>query len=90
MDTTSDMQFADIPSDKNAFAVMGVNGDTKTIWDPNVPAEVDGAREQFALLRKKGYAAYRVTGKDGEKGEVMHEFDPKAGRVIFALPMVGG
>lgn len=26
-------------SEKNEMAVMGPSGDTKTMWDPNVPAE---------------------------------------------------
>ena len=81
----------DWPEDgKHAFAVMGPEGDTKTIWDPEKPDEVENARRTFDTLKKKGYVAYRVQGKDGEKGEVMHEFDPKAARMIMALPMRGG
>ena len=64
-------------------------GDTKTIWDPNKPDEVEVARSAFDSLKKKGYVAYRVD-KAGDKGEVMRSFDPAAGMVIMVPPVVGG
>lgn len=85
------MRIEDWPTDgRHAMAVMGTEGDTKTIWDKNKPDEVEAARETFNKLTKKGYTAYLVTGKDGEKGEVMKTFDPNAERMILALPMRGG
>lgn len=71
------------------LVVMDHTGDTKTIWDPDVPAEVEAAKTQFAALRKKGYLAYRVK-KDGEKGEAINDFDPQAGKIILSPPMAGG
>lgn len=71
------------------MCVMDQTGDTRTIFDPNNPDEVDVARETFKSLKKKGYIAYSVK-KDGEKGEVMTEFDANAGKIILAPPLRGG
>lgn len=71
------------------LVVLDKTGDTKIIWDPTKPAEVDHARATFNELRKKGYAAYSVNRK-GDKGEVLREFDPEAEKMILAPPMVGG
>ena len=84
------MSFESVPQGKNVFAVMGEVGDTKHIWTKSNPDEVDAMRDLYKKLTKKGYRAYRVTGKDGEKGELMTEFDPEAERVIFAPQMQGG
>ena len=35
------------------------------------------------------HLAYRVTAGD-QKGEVVRQFDPQAGRIIMAPPMAGG
>lgn len=69
--------------------VLDVSGDTKIIWDPDKPEEVENARETFNRLRKKGYAAYSVNRK-GDKGEVIREFDPEAEKLILAPATVGG
>jgi len=68
---------------------MDGTGDTKVTWDTEKPAEVEAARETFYSLKKQGYAGYRVT-RGGEKDEILHEFDPHAGLLIMAPPMVGG
>jgi hypothetical protein len=89
--TTFDLTFADIPEGKHAMAIMGKPGDTKVIWDPDSPDEVNAVRTQFdALVRTKRYKAFRVDGKYGERGEQMDQFDPEAGRIIFVPPMQGG
>lgn len=69
--------------------IMGKPGDTKVIWDPSRPAEVDAARKQFNELRRKGYVAFKGK-KDGSKGKKITEFDPKAQRMIMVPPMRGG
>jgi hypothetical protein len=69
--------------------VMGVEGDTKLIWDKAKRAEVDAARKLFAELKDKRYLAYAVK-KSGEKGEIIREFDPDAEKIIMAPPIVGG
>jgi hypothetical protein len=71
------------------MAVMDHTGDTKTIWDTDDPVQVEVARDTFNKLKKKGYIAYKVK-KDGEKGEMMREFDPEAGKVIMSPAMAGG
>lgn len=69
--------------------LTAADGDLRTIWDPNVAAEVEQAREQFDKMRRKGYAAYRV-GTDGGKAEVMNSFDPTASKIILAPVVAGG
>lgn len=71
------------------LAVMDRTGDTKTIWDPDKPVEVEVAEDTFKKLRKKGYLIYRV-GKDGDKSTMMTDFDPKAAKMIAVPPIVGG
>lgn len=73
-----------------AFFRLDASGDTKTIWNPESPDEVESAQAQFdKLVGEKGYAAFRVD-EDGEKGEKMRTFDAKAGKIILVPPMVGG
>lgn len=70
---------------------MGLEGDIKTIWDPNNAVEVEEKRREFERLTKeKKFKAYRVTGTNGEKGEPMDTFEAAAGRVLFVPPMQGG
>jgi hypothetical protein len=65
-------------------------GDYKVIWDRSKPDEVEAAREQFTKWRKKGYMAYSVKGKNGEKGEILHDFDEDAQAIVFAAPLRRG
>lgn len=69
--------------------VLDHTGDTRSIWDPSKPDEVEAAKATFDALRAKGYLAYSVK-RDGDKGEVMREFDPQAGKVILCPPLAGG
>lgn len=84
------MSWAEVPKGKHAFAVMGEVGDSKHIWDKGNKDEVEAMRDLFKKLTKKGYRAYRATGKEGEKGELMTDFDPTAERMIFAPAMRPG
>lgn len=73
------------------FEIMGREGDTKYMWDPNLPDEVEGARRQFDyFVKEKKYAAFAVLNDKGDKGEQIRTFDPKAGRIIFCPAMAGG
>lgn len=73
------------------FEQMGLEGDVKTVWDPDSADEVEEARRQFERLTKeKKFKAYKVTGKNGEAGERMERFEAAAGRIIFVPAMVGG
>ena len=85
-----DGSFEDVPEGKSAIAVMGEPGDTKHIWDKRKEDEVEAARSLFKSLTKKGYRAFHVTGKDGDKGEQMSDFDPNAERMIMVGPLQGG
>lgn len=71
------------------LATLDRTGDTKTIWDPRNPDEVEAARDTFNRLKKKGYLIYRV-GKDGEKSTSMAEFDASAEKMIAVPPVRGG
>lgn len=75
--------------DSHVMAIMDLSGDTKVIWDMSRKKEVKHAEDTFNKLKKKGYLAYTVKG-NGDKGEVMHTFDPKAEKIIMAPRVVGG
>lgn len=72
------------------MAIIDGTGDTKLIWDSDKQDEVANARRTFNELKAKKYVAFQVTGREGEKGERMTEFDPEAERMIMVPPMVGG
>lgn len=72
------------------MSIMDSTGDKKELWNPENQDEVASARATFNKLRGKGYLAYKVRGKDGDKGEQITEFDPDAGALIMAPPMAGG
>jgi hypothetical protein len=71
------------------LAEANKEGDAKAIWDSEKPDEVAAARAQYDLLKKKGYAAFRV-GADGKKTEKMKDFDPNAGSIIMVPNFAGG
>lgn len=68
---------------------LGTQGDTRITWDPENEVEVKEVRKTFKRLKDKGYLAYSVK-EDGERKEVVHEFDPSAEKIILAPPMQGG
>lgn len=72
------------------MAILGREGDTKVMWSRNDPDEVEAAKKQFAALIAKGFQAFKVEGKDGDKGERANVFDANAERYIFAKPLAGG
>jgi hypothetical protein len=83
--------FEELPAGMSAFAVMGERGDTKHIWDRTKPEEVEAARTLFdKLTKEKRYMAFRVTDKEGNRGEQMREFDPDAERMILVPQFQGG
>lgn len=64
-------------------------GDTKLIWNSEVPAEVEAAEEHFDSLIEKGFSAFSVK-KDGEKGSKITKFDPDLEMIIMVPPVAGG
>ena len=71
------------------MSVLGADGDTKIIWDPDNEDEVENAEEQFDRLRDKGFSAFSVE-KRGKKGKQIREFDPDAGKIIMVPGAAGG
>lgn len=71
------------------MAVMGQEGDTKQMWNPQNDFEVEQARKLFKAYRERKYVAFRVNA-DGTQGEQMTEFDPTAAKVIFVPQFQGG
>lgn len=74
---------------QSVMAVMNETGDKKTIYDRSDAVQVEAARAEFKVYKDKGYMAYRMLD-EGRKGEILHAFDPKAEKVVFAPPMQGG
>jgi hypothetical protein len=75
---------------QSLLAVLDKSGDTKITWDRSKPLEIEIARAAFRKAKLDGYMAYKVSGKDGVKGEVLADFDPTAERIILAPPLAGG
>jgi hypothetical protein len=73
----------------HTMRVMGIEGDTKLIWDSDNEIEVETARDTFNKLTKKGFKAFAVR-KKGEQGEMVTEFDPDMEKIILAAPISGG
>ena len=72
------------------MSILDRSGDTTVTWDKDNADEVENAKRTFDDLKKKGFVAYSVKGRNGEKGEILREFDPDAERLIMAPPLVGG
>lgn len=72
-----------------ALQVIDETGDTKLMWTIGNQDEMEAAKELFKKLKKKKYIAYSVD-EDGDKKEIIHEFDPNLGRIIMIPPIVGG
>lgn len=89
---TAQIPFSEIPPGLGAMAVMGHEGDTKTVWDKSKPEEVEAARRQFDFLtQEKKYLAFAVDRNDPNKpGEPVKTFDPNLERIIFTPNMQGG
>lgn len=79
-----------VPQGHGIMHELDRSGDVRAMWDRGNADEVASARRQFQDLAKKGYVAYRAEGKNGERGEVIREFDPDAERIILVKALVGG
>ncbi len=71
------------------MSVMGKEGDTKVIWDPDNEDEVATAERSYNDLIKKGFKAFSVKAR-GQKGEQMDEWYPDEGKIIMVPRMAGG
>jgi hypothetical protein len=63
--------------------------DTRIEWTPGIVGEVEVARAAFVAAKEKGFLTYKCDA-DGNKGEVIQEFDPNASQIIASPPTVGG
>ena len=63
-------------------------GDTKYTWNPEDPGDLAEAQEVFEQYQKEGFSAFLV--KEGGQGEILHDFDPTAGTVLFVPMLAGG
>ena len=75
---------------RHEIAIMDGTGDTKVTWDARNADECEQARKTFNDLRKKGFLAFKVTAKDGSKGEQVTEFNPNEAMYILVPQLVGG
>ena len=85
-----DEEFASVPPGKHVLSYTNETGDTKVIWDASNADEVSAARDTYNKLKKKGFYAYKATGKEGVTGELIREFDPSIERMIMTQEQVGG
>lgn len=77
--------------EKSMLHICDPSGDTRLMWDPRNKDEVATAKAAFDAAKAKGMLAYRVDPKTGDSsGEVIREFDKKAGKVIMTPQLVGG
>ena len=71
------------------FRILDKTGDTKSIFDKDVPVEVEAAKEQFKSLLAKGFKAFTV-GKDGKADKSVKKFKASDERYIFVPALAGG
>lgn len=76
---------------RSVLRTMSRRGDTPIHWTRGVAVEETAARAAFDAMKSKGYAAYRVEpGSGGERGEILHRFDPAAEEIVMVPPIAGG
>lgn len=68
---------------------LGVEGDTKLIWNADNNDEVTNARRTFNELRTKGFTAFSVK-PGGDKGGQITEFDAEEESIIMVPRIAGG
>lgn len=80
-----------VETEKHVLHILDATGDTRILWDPRNEDEVAAARAAFDAAKGRGMLAYKVSKKTGESsGEVVREFDEKAGKLIMSPQLVGG
>lgn len=65
------------------------SGDKRSLWDPKSKEDVKLAQAEFDAAKAQGMTAFAVK-KSGDAGKVLADFDPQAGKIIYAPKMVGG
>lgn len=75
---------------RSMLSITDGTGDTRIMWDPKDKDEVASAKAAFDAAKGKGMLAYKVDDEGGRTGEVIREFDKKAGKIIMVRQPVGG
>lgn len=75
---------------RSMLSITDGTGDTRIMWDPKNKDEVAAAKAAFDAAKDKGMLAYKVDDDGGRTGEVIREFDKKAGKIIMVRQPVGG
>jgi acetyl-CoA carboxylase beta subunit len=84
------METAELLEAVSELCILDESGDSRMQWDRNNPQQVAEAKARFNELKAKHYLAYKVDPASGGQGEVIHDFDPKAERIILHQQNVGG
>jgi hypothetical protein len=75
--------------DLHVLRILDPTGHTEVKFDPADPVAVAAVREQFdSIMASQRGLAY--TMESGEKGAVIHEFDPSAKETYVTPQIVGG
>jgi hypothetical protein len=82
----TDTTFADVPEGKSAIAVMSEAGDTKYIWDPTNPDEVELAKEHFERMKERGFLVFKLSPWLHCKGKEVKRFHPQGKAYLFVPP----
>ena len=69
--------------------VMDRSGDTRHEFDAADVKALARAEERFQELTGKGFRAVAL-GKDGERGELLRDFDPAVEQTLFIPQLQGG
>jgi hypothetical protein len=72
----------------STIKVMGSDGHSTLVFDPEVEEEVSAAHLEFDRLIAAGYRGATVTGPG--QSEIVKKFDPHAEETIMLRPMAGG
>ena len=72
------------------LSILSHLGDEKVTWDKDDPESVAEARKKFLefLGERKGMAVRM--NPDGQKGDMITDFDPDAERILLMPMIVGG
>lgn len=89
MSTVIPLIVRDHEEELSELCELDVTGHTPIQWSKDNPDQVKAAKARFDELKAKRYMAYRVN-RSGGQGEIIHDFDPNAERIILNPPMVGG
>ena len=71
--------------------MLADRGDWKLEWDPENSLEVDQMRKTFDHnVKDKGFAAFKQDKRGRKTRHQIHEFDPRAERIVLVPPISGG